>query len=473
MEEFITPPEAPVFQPTAEEFRDPIAYLTKIRPVVVNTGICKIRPPPGWKPPFSLDVDHFTFTPRLQPLNELEAKTRVKLNFLEQLAKFWELQGVSFKIPNVDRSPMDLHTIFKAVTGFGGFKEMTKQRKWTQLARELGYEGVGVAGSIRQNYEKYLFPYEVFLAKRGTLQLKSSGYPTPSPSPQKMPVATTDSGPQSAPTPPPSSAADTTVSGDSSSSASPAQPASAGKTCKYGLRQNRRRPSTKEDPDYAVEMEVDHPEFKKLAFTSPGPKNAFAPLQRSGYGRPPQAGERREEASQASATTAAETTEVKQEQPVSTPEDSSSATPSIPTPSLPAIASSSSAAPAALVSSVTVTSEVIKMEQPYTLQLDTKPVEEVKCEECGSAMYAASTGAEYIHKPIHTTTCRRWRSSRRRRGRSSREPPARPSSGRRSPPPSSPSSWPGERSWASRSPSWTCSEWRCGSPSGWWRRRPS
>lgn len=40
-----------------------------------------------------------------------------------------------------------------------------------------------------------------------------------------------------------------------------------------------------QDPDYSVEMEVDHPEFRKLAFTSPGPKNAFAPLQRSGYGR--------------------------------------------------------------------------------------------------------------------------------------------------------------------------------------------
>ena len=34
---------------------------------------------------------------------------------------------------------------------------------------KMGYEGVGVAGSIRQNYEKYLYPYEVFLAKRGNL----------------------------------------------------------------------------------------------------------------------------------------------------------------------------------------------------------------------------------------------------------------------------------------------------------------
>ena len=44
-EEFIKPPEAPVFQPTHEEFKDPIAYLSKIRPVVLNTGICKIKPP--------------------------------------------------------------------------------------------------------------------------------------------------------------------------------------------------------------------------------------------------------------------------------------------------------------------------------------------------------------------------------------------------------------------------------------------
>ena len=35
-----------------------------------------------------------------------------------------------------------------------------------------------------------------------------------------------------------------------------------------------------QDPDYVVEMNEEHPEFKKLAFTSPGPKNAFAPLKR-------------------------------------------------------------------------------------------------------------------------------------------------------------------------------------------------
>lgn len=43
--EFQIPPEAPVFHPSEEEFKDPLAYINKIRPIAENTGICKIKPP--------------------------------------------------------------------------------------------------------------------------------------------------------------------------------------------------------------------------------------------------------------------------------------------------------------------------------------------------------------------------------------------------------------------------------------------
>ena len=44
--EFIPPPEAPVFEPTWEEFQDPLGYIAKIKPIGEKAGICKIKPPP-------------------------------------------------------------------------------------------------------------------------------------------------------------------------------------------------------------------------------------------------------------------------------------------------------------------------------------------------------------------------------------------------------------------------------------------
>ncbi|KAG5461093.1 MAG: jmjN domain-containing protein [Olpidium bornovanus] len=49
-------PEAPVYHPTPDEFVDPLKYITKIRPEAEKVGICKIVPPEGWKPRFSIDT---------------------------------------------------------------------------------------------------------------------------------------------------------------------------------------------------------------------------------------------------------------------------------------------------------------------------------------------------------------------------------------------------------------------------------
>lgn len=45
----------------------------------------------------------------------LQALTRVKLNFLDQIAKFWELQGSKIRFPHVERKILDLYRLSKVL----------------------------------------------------------------------------------------------------------------------------------------------------------------------------------------------------------------------------------------------------------------------------------------------------------------------------------------------------------------------
>uniref|UniRef100_A0A668AKT3 [histone H3]-trimethyl-L-lysine(4) demethylase n=1 Tax=Myripristis murdjan TaxID=586833 RepID=A0A668AKT3_9TELE len=162
-EEFVPPPECPVFEPSWEEFQDPLGYIAKIRPIAEKSGICKIRPPSDWQPPFSVELDSFRFTPRIQRLNELEAETRVKLNYLDRIAKFWEIQGSSLKIPNIERRILDLFSLSKIVTEEGGFEMVCKERRWARVAQRLGYPaGKNIGSLLRSHYERIVYPFEMF-----------------------------------------------------------------------------------------------------------------------------------------------------------------------------------------------------------------------------------------------------------------------------------------------------------------------
>lgn len=68
-------------------------------------------------------------------MNELEACTRVKLNFLDQIAKFWQLQGIPLKIPIIEKKTLDLYQLHSLVHKHGGmvreiflFKILKKKR---------------------------------------------------------------------------------------------------------------------------------------------------------------------------------------------------------------------------------------------------------------------------------------------------------------------------------------------------------
>ena len=43
--EFIPPPQCHVFEPSSEDFKDPLAYIAKIRHIAEKSGVCKVIPP--------------------------------------------------------------------------------------------------------------------------------------------------------------------------------------------------------------------------------------------------------------------------------------------------------------------------------------------------------------------------------------------------------------------------------------------
>lgn len=156
---FHPPPEAPVFRPTIEEFENPLHYINSIKPLAEKCGICKIIPPNGWKSPFVLDMDKLKFTPRIQRINELEARTRIKLYFIDQLTKFFASRGKTFQIPLIEKTPLDLYTLHRCVRDQGGIECVNKERKWNDIAIKMGFIGKGAPTSLKLHYEHLLQPF--------------------------------------------------------------------------------------------------------------------------------------------------------------------------------------------------------------------------------------------------------------------------------------------------------------------------
>ncbi|KAF5021326.1 hypothetical protein F66182_6626 [Fusarium sp. NRRL 66182] len=187
--------DAPTYCPTEEEWRDPFEYLRKIAPEAKNFGICKIIPPESWNPDFAIDTEKFHFRTRKQELNSVEGSTRANLTYLDGLSKFHKQHGTNLhRLPYVDKKPLDLYKLKKAVESRGGFEKVCKHKKWAEIGRDLGYSGKimsSLSTSLKNSYQRWLCPYEDYLrlAKPGVHQQLEQEYGGPlTPSPAQTPV---------------------------------------------------------------------------------------------------------------------------------------------------------------------------------------------------------------------------------------------------------------------------------------------
>ncbi|GJJ07299.1 hypothetical protein Clacol_001499 [Clathrus columnatus] len=156
--------DCPTYYPTSEEFSDPLNYIRSISDRAQEYGICKVVPPEDWNMPFVTDTETFRFKTRVQRLNSIEAASRAKLNFLEQLYRFHKQQGNSrVSVPTVNHKPLDLWLLRKEVQNAGGYETVTKSKRWGELGRALGYTGIpGLSAQLRNAYTRIILPYENF-----------------------------------------------------------------------------------------------------------------------------------------------------------------------------------------------------------------------------------------------------------------------------------------------------------------------
>ncbi|ATY62805.1 PHD transcription factor (Rum1) [Cordyceps militaris] len=187
--------DAPTYYPTAEDWRDPSEYMKKIAPEASQYGICKIIPPDSWNPDFAIDTEKFHFRTRKQELNSVEGSTRANLTYLDGLGKFHKQQGNNLhRLPYVDKKPLDLYRLKKAVESRGGFDNVCKLKKWAEIGRDLGYSGKimsSLSTSLKNSYQRWLCPYEEYLrlAKPGVHQQLEQEYGGPlTPSPAQTPI---------------------------------------------------------------------------------------------------------------------------------------------------------------------------------------------------------------------------------------------------------------------------------------------
>lgn len=170
--------------------------MRKIAPEGRKYGIVKIIPPDSWNPDFAIDTTRFHFKTRKQELNSCEGGTRANLDYLDQLSKFHRSQGMNLnRFPSVDKRPLDLYELKKAVETRGGFDRVCKGKKWAEIGRMLGYSGKimsSLSTSLKNSYARWLEPYERFLAGAKPAvqwqieQERGGPYNTPSPGASPM-----------------------------------------------------------------------------------------------------------------------------------------------------------------------------------------------------------------------------------------------------------------------------------------------
>ena len=126
--------ETPVFRPSAEEWRDPLAYIAYIRQNgAEEAGMAKIIPPEGWNSSFAIDRRRLKLPTKLVSVHMLAAKetsAAVLQHFWDAYNAFMVSSGFSRlkKTPTFMGQEIDLYRLFRLVSKRGGYAAVSDDK---------------------------------------------------------------------------------------------------------------------------------------------------------------------------------------------------------------------------------------------------------------------------------------------------------------------------------------------------------
>ena len=86
--------EIPVLRPSAKEFHDPLVYIESVRPQVEKYGMCRVIPPPDWRPECKLN-DEMRFVTQIQHIHKLGRRWGPNVQRLACIKKHLRSQGIT------------------------------------------------------------------------------------------------------------------------------------------------------------------------------------------------------------------------------------------------------------------------------------------------------------------------------------------------------------------------------------------
>uniref|UniRef100_A0A3P8STK0 Protein Jumonji n=1 Tax=Amphiprion percula TaxID=161767 RepID=A0A3P8STK0_AMPPE len=159
--------EVPVFRPAQREFQDPLVYLDAVREQAEVYGMCRVVPPPDWRPECKLS-EEMRFVTQVQRVHMLGRRWGPNVQRLACIRKHLKSQGITMDEPPViGGCEVDLSRFFQLINDMGGMQQVMDLKKWTKLADLLRIpkSAQDRLAKLQEAYLQYILSYDSLSAE--------------------------------------------------------------------------------------------------------------------------------------------------------------------------------------------------------------------------------------------------------------------------------------------------------------------